>query len=66
MFNGGRIIWETLTEAAQDEILARVKCIKQLVQSVERNAKFHFSHVKARQFFAENATQRSEDTSFFE
>ena len=50
--------WEISTEV--QEILGQERCIKQLVQNVEMNVKFHSSQPKASQFTAENAIGKEE------
>ncbi len=60
MLSWRRELWADLI-MVREEILGLEKCIKQLAQNVEKNAKFHSNPLKASPFIAENATERRED-----
>lgn len=52
--------------AVEEEISAvQEKCIKQLVQIVAQNAKFHSNQKKANQFIAETAIKNTGNINYF-
>jgi hypothetical protein len=51
-------------KAALDEILDHVKCIKQLVLNVRKNARCHSNLQKASQFTAKIAIRRKKDINY--
>ncbi len=60
--------WTDLTAMAVDSkgttTLVHVKCIKQPVLNVSKNAKYHSSLLKESQFSAENVTRKEKVTNF--
>lgn len=50
--------------AAQEEILAQEKCIKQYALSADKNAKFLLSQPKANLFIAGNVSERRSSFNF--
>jgi len=69
---GGNKQWTDLTATAmpvdskETTTLAHVKCIKQPVLNVSKNAKCHSSLLKESQFSAENVTRKEKViTNFF-